>query len=107
MVLVARRGGRWGLLHRPRGPRRPPDVVVPAPATPETRHLVDASFLSRMRYGSILVNVARGSLVDEDALLAALATGRPEAAVLDAVAAEPPPPDSPLWDHPRIVLTPH
>jgi phosphoglycerate dehydrogenase-like enzyme len=82
-------------------------VVVAAPATPQTRHVIGEAFLSRMTARSILVNVARGSLVDEAALLTALANGAPETAVLDAVAAEPPPPDSPLWDHPGVVLTPH
>ena len=82
-------------------------VVIAAPATPESYHLVDAALLAAMKPRSVLVNVARGSLVDEDALLAALETGRPEVAILDAVATEPPPDDSPLWDHPRIVLTPH
>ena len=82
-------------------------VVISAPATPESHHLVDATFLAAMRPASVLVNVARGSLVDEGALLEALEVGRPELAILDAVAAEPPPEGSPLWEHPRIVLTPH
>jgi phosphoglycerate dehydrogenase-like enzyme len=82
-------------------------VVLAAPGTAETRHLIDAGALAAMKAGSVLVNVARGSLVDEAALLDALDAGRPAAAVLDAVAPEPPAPASRIWDHPRVVLTPH
>lgn len=82
-------------------------VVLAAPAGPDTTNLVDGRFLAAMAEGSVLVNVARGALVDEAALLAALDRARPELAVLDVAAEEPPPPDSELWDHPRIVLTPH
>jgi phosphoglycerate dehydrogenase-like enzyme len=82
-------------------------VVLAAPGGPETQHLVDARRLTRFRPGSVLVNVGRGSLIDEDALCAALDRGAPEVAILDVTAEEPPPERSWLWDHPCVVLTPH
>lgn len=83
-------------------------VVLAAPLTEETRGLVSDDFLAAMRDRSVLVNIARGGLVDEDALLRSLdGRGVPEVAVLDVASEEPLPPSSPLWSHPRVVLTPH
>ena len=82
-------------------------VVLTLPGGDTTRHLVDAAFLGAMRPDAVLVNVARGSIVDEHALVAALDAGRPDFAVLDVVDEEPLPAESPLWSHPRVVVTPH
>jgi phosphoglycerate dehydrogenase-like enzyme len=82
-------------------------VVVSAPATPVTQRLFDRERIARMKPGAILCNVARGSLVDEEALVDALRSGHLAAAVLDVTAQEPAPADSPLWEAPNCYLSPH
>ena len=82
-------------------------IVLAVPGTAGTRHLVDRTFLDRVGPHTVLVNVSRGSVVDEAALLASLDRGRPELAVLDTVAQEPLPPESPLWVHERVRFTCH
>ncbi|WP_245886316.1 2-hydroxyacid dehydrogenase [Kineococcus xinjiangensis] len=81
-------------------------VVLACPLTERTRGLVDAAFLAAMPDGALLVNVARGPVVDTEALLAELATGRLWAA-LDVTDPEPLPLEHPLWRAPQVVITPH
>ncbi|MGI4977473.1 MAG: NAD(P)-dependent oxidoreductase [Janthinobacterium lividum] len=82
-------------------------VVLACPLTPETRNLVDRARLARMRPGAVLVNVARGGVVDTAALAEALAAGTLAGAALDVFDTEPLPPDSPLFALPNLLLTPH
>ncbi|RZT26797.1 phosphoglycerate dehydrogenase-like enzyme [Kribbella sp. VKM Ac-2569] len=81
-------------------------VVIAAPLTAATRGLVDAAVLAAMRPGAHLVNVARGPIVDETALLTAVRDGR-IAATLDVFDTEPLPPDHPLWHAPNVTVTAH
>ncbi|MFF9343068.1 MULTISPECIES: 2-hydroxyacid dehydrogenase [unclassified Streptomyces] len=81
-------------------------VVLSTPLTPATRHLADAGFLARMRDGALLVNVARGPVVDTNALLKEVESGRITAA-LDVTDPEPLPAGHPLWHAPGVLLTPH
>ena len=82
-------------------------LVLCAPLTAETRGFVDAKLLANGHAGLTLINVARGEQVVAKDLLAALETGKLGRAVLDVFPSEPLPADSPLWSHPRIVVTPH
>ena len=82
-------------------------VVIAAPETPDTRHLIDAAEFSRMKPGARIINLARGALLDEAALVNALRQNHLGGAALDVTAVEPLPLDSPLWKAPRLFITPH
>ena len=82
-------------------------VVLALPLTPDTQDMFDESLFEQMRPHAWLINVARGRLVDERALARAIRDGRIGGAVLDAFRDEPLPPDSPLYDTPNVILTPH
>ncbi len=82
-------------------------VILAAPLTPQTREMIDAEAVSRMKSGSILINVARGGLVVEAAVVAGLESGHLDSAGFDVTPEEPPAADSPLWDAPGLLITPH
>jgi len=82
-------------------------VSLHCPLTPRTRHLIDAAALARMRPGAILVNTARGGVVDQDALIAALRGGVIAGAAIDVTEPEPPAPGDPLFETPNLLVVPH
>jgi phosphoglycerate dehydrogenase-like enzyme len=82
-------------------------VVITVPLTGETRHIFSAAALAAMKPTAVLVNVSRGAVVDEKALVEALKYGGIAGAALDVFEQEPLPPDSPLWDLPNVILSPH
>ena len=82
-------------------------IVVTVPLTDETRGLIDRETIERMRDGAVFVNVGRGKVVDEDALIDALLSGKLAGAALDVTAKEPLPPESPLWELENVILSPH
>jgi phosphoglycerate dehydrogenase-like enzyme len=110
LTMVARRPrpaeGVYGVADLPRLLPAADVVVLLVPLTAQTRGLVDARFLAALPDGALLVNAARGPVVETEALVAELATGR-IAAALDVTEPEPLPAGHPLWDLPNVLLTPH
>ncbi|MET3923695.1 phosphoglycerate dehydrogenase-like enzyme [Arthrobacter sp. UYEF20] len=82
-------------------------VVNTLPGTPHTEKLFNRAVFAAMKPGTVFVNVGRGTVVDEEALLDALGNGQVSYACLDVFAVEPLPRDSPLWNHPRVMVSPH
>jgi phosphoglycerate dehydrogenase-like enzyme len=82
-------------------------VVIAVPLTAETRGMIGRAELAAMKPDAWLVNISRGAIVDEEALVEALKEGRIGGACLDVFAEEPLPPESPLWDMPNVIITPH
>ena len=82
-------------------------LVVTAPSTAKTRGMIGARELQALKEGARIIVVSRGGIVEEKALVEGLTSGRIAGAGLDATVEEPPPPDSPLWDAPNLILTPH
>lgn len=82
-------------------------VLLCVPHTPQTDGMANADFFAAMQPDALFMNLGRGALVDEVALMAALDAGRPAHAALDVASQEPLPDDNPLWAHPKVTLTPH
>ena len=97
----------WGLDRLPALFEQSDVVVVAAPFTPQTRHLIDADLLERMKPTAYLPVESRGGIVDESALLDVLKKGKITAAGLDVFEQEPLGSDSELWDVPNLIMTPH
>ena len=82
-------------------------VVIAAPHTPETKRLIGQPELDRVKRGALLINVARGKMIDDEAVIAALRDGRLGGAALDVFTEEPLEPSSPYWNTPNVIVTPH
>ena len=81
-------------------------LVVLVPLSAKTRHMIDANVLAAMKPTAVVINLARGPLIDEPALIARLQAGQLGGAALDVFETEPLPPESPLWDMPNVIVTP-
>lgn len=109
-VIAVRRSGGEGALKPGEWRARLGDfdwVVIAVPSTPQTRHMIGASELAAMRPNAVIANIARGDVIDQAALVAALEQGQIEAALLDVTDPEPLPPDHPLWELDNAQVTMH
>jgi phosphoglycerate dehydrogenase-like enzyme len=97
----------WTLDRLPDLLRIVDDLVLALPLTPQTRGLIGAAEIAMMQRGARIVNVGRGELIDESAMIEALRSGHLGGAALDVFAEEPLPTTSPLWDMPNVIVTPH
>lgn len=82
-------------------------LVLATPHTPETERLIGADQLAKLPQGAVIINIARGVVIDQNALVYALQSGRLGGAALDVFDPEPLPADSPLWDMPQVIISPH
>lgn len=82
-------------------------LVIACPLTDETRGLVSKDLLAQLKPGAQIINIGRGEVIDEPAFVDAVRSGRVAGAYLDVVSQEPLPPDSPLWDLPNVIISPH
>jgi phosphoglycerate dehydrogenase-like enzyme len=82
-------------------------VVIAAPLTEATRGMIGAAEFARFQPGAYLINIARGAILDQAALISALKAGQLAGAALDVTEPEPPPDDDPIWDTPNVWVTPH
>ena len=82
-------------------------VVLICPETEETRGMIGEEELAAMKKGSVLINISRGSIIDEEALIRSLESGHLGGVALDVASKEPLPPESPLWDMPNVIISPH
>src|SRR5712692_10818246 len=82
-------------------------VVLAAPHTPDTKRLIGRRELDRVKRGAFLINIARGKLIDDEAVIDALRDGRLGGAALDVFTQEPLDVSSPYWDLPNVIITPH
>lgn len=97
----------WGMDRLDELIERADVILTSCPYTDETHHLINAERIAKMKPTAIVVNIARGGIIDEDALSVALLEGRIAGAGIDVCETEPLPSDSPLWDVPNLVVTPH
>lgn len=97
----------WPIARLEQALERADWLVLALPLTEDTRHLLDRATLVRLKRGARVINIGRGELIDEPALVEALRTGRVAGAALDVFETEPLPKESPLWGLPNVLVTPH